>query len=200
MTPMREASRAGAAIIALIASAPAHALAQAGIASAPGLYTPGGAPQSPPLRVEILDGARFRDIETREVYRLYGVDTCAPGQTARLGRQPWPCGTVAAAWLVAATLNKWVACNVIRQENGEHLARCASADHADIGADMVREGIAVAIPPTERDSGVRAYAAAEREARKAYRGLWASSFEMPWEFRARLSAQAATTPERKATP
>jgi endonuclease YncB( thermonuclease family) len=204
MTRMRETSRAGAAIIALLASASVDALAQEGaqgiIAPAPNLYAPKSALQSPPLRVEVLDGARFRDIETREVYRLYGVETCAPGQTARLGRQPWPCGTVAAAWLVTATLNKWVACNTLRQENGEHLARCASADHADIGADMVREGVAVAIPPTERDAGVRAYAAAEREARKAYRGLWASSFEMPWEFRAHLSAQAVTTPERKATP
>ena len=204
MTRMREAPRAGAAIIALIACAPAHALAQEGaqgiIAPAPKLYAPKSALQSPPLRVEVLDGARFRDIETQDVYRLYGVEACAPGQTARLGRQPWPCGAVAAAWLVAATLNKWVACNVIRQENGENLARCASADHSDIGADMVRDGVAVAVPPTERDPGVRAYAAAERAARKGYRGIWASSFEMPWEFRAHLPVQAAATPQGKAAP
>ena len=200
MTRMHKASRAGVAIIALIAGAPTYALAQAGVAPSPGLYAPKSAVQSPPLRVEVLDGARLRDIETQDVYRLYGVETCAPGQTARLGRQPWPCGTVAAAWLVAATLNKWVACNVIRQENGERLARCASADHADIGADMVRDGVAVATPPTERDLGVRAYAVAEREARKGYRGIWASSFEMPWEFRAHPSAQAAATPQGKAAP
>ena len=203
MTPMREFALAGA-VGALVTSAATQALAQkasqADVAPARNLYAPKSALQSPPLRVEVLDGARFRDIETQDVYRLYGVETCAPGQTARLGRQPWPCGAVAAAWLVTATLNKWVACNTLRQENGEHLARCASADHADIGADMVREGIAVAIPPTERDPGIRAYAAAERDARKAYRGLWASSFEMPWEFRAHLSAQAAMTPERKAAP
>jgi endonuclease YncB( thermonuclease family) len=197
---MREPPRAVAAIIAFIVSGPAPALAQASIASPPGLYTPGGALQSPPLRVEVLDGARFRDIETQAIYRLYGVETCAPDQTARLGRQPWPCGTVAAAWLVAATLNKWVACNTLRQEKDEHLARCASADHADIGADMVRDGVAVASPPTERDPGVRAYAVAERDARKAYRGLWASSFEMPWEFRAHFSAQAANTSQRKPAP
>jgi endonuclease YncB( thermonuclease family) len=207
MTPIREFVRGGA-VLALVVGAPNQLLAQArsqagaqaGVTAAPGLYAPKSAPQSPPLRVEVLDGSRFRDIETQDVYRLYGVETCAPGQTARLGRQSWPCGTVAAAWLVAATLNKWVACNVIRQENGEHLARCASADHADIAADMVRDGVAVTIPPTTRDSGVRAYAAAEQAARKVYRGLWASSFEMPWKFRARLSAQAAEASKGKAAP
>ena len=188
------------AVFALLLGAPPLALAQGDVAPLPGRSAPSRAPQSPPLRVEVLDGARFRDIETKTIYRLYGVETCAPGQMARLGRQSWPCGAVATAWLVAATLDKWVACNILREEHGERLARCASADHADIGADMLREGVAVTPPPTEQDPAIRAYAAAEREARKAYRGLWASSFEMPWEFRAHLSAQAATTLERKAAP
>jgi endonuclease YncB( thermonuclease family) len=93
-----------------------------------------------------------------------------------------------------------VACNTLRQENGEHLARCASADHADIAADMVREGIAVAAPPTPQDPAIRAYATAEREARKAYRGLWASSFQMPWEFRASDDGQVTATPPNKGAP
>jgi endonuclease YncB( thermonuclease family) len=64
--------------------------------ASPGIYSPKAAVQSPPLRVEVIDGTRFRDIETHAVYRLYGIDTCASGQTARLGRQHWPCGTMAA--------------------------------------------------------------------------------------------------------
>ena len=66
---------------------------------------PNGVVQSPPLRVEVLDGERFRDIETRIVYRLYGLETCAPGQIANLGRQPWPCGTMAAALLVLSLIH-----------------------------------------------------------------------------------------------
>ena len=112
----------------------------------PGVYSPKAVVQSPPLRVEVIDGTRFRDIETHAVYRLYGIDTCAPGQTARRGRQPWPCGTMATAWLVTATLNAWLACRTLRDEAGEHLVRCASAGHQDIAADMVREGVAVAHP------------------------------------------------------
>lgn len=109
-------------------------------APAPGVYSPKSAAQSPPLRVEVVDGTRFRDIETHEAYRLYGIDTCAPDQSARLGRQSWPCGTMATAWLVTATLNAWLACTTLRDVAGEHLVRCASAGHPDIAADMVREG------------------------------------------------------------
>ncbi len=149
-----------------------------------GIYAPKIPPQSPPLRVEVVDGQRFRDIETGQAYQLYGIETCAPGQTARLGRQPWPCGTMATAWLVTATLNAWLACATLREEAGERLVRCATAGHPDLAADMLRAGVAVAKPGTDADPAIRAYALAEQEARKAYRGLWSSTFQMPWDWRA----------------
>ena len=166
----------------------------------PGLYFPRAAVQSPPLRVEVIDGIRFRDIETQAVYRLYGIDTCAPDQTARLGRQLWPCGTMATAWLVTATLNAWLACRTLRDEAGEHLVRCASAGHQDIAADMVREGVAVARPSSPDDPGVRAYELAEQDARKAYRGLWSSTFQMPWDWRAAPDAKRQAARQGEATP
>lgn len=153
-----------------------------------GIYAPQLPLQSPPLRVEVIDGVRFRDIETGAAYRLYGIDTCAPEQTARLGRQPWPCGTMATSWLVTATLNAWLACRTLRDEASEHLVRCATAGHPDIAADMLRAGIAVALPGTDRDPAIRAYVQAEQDARKAYRGLWSSTFQMPWEWRAKRPA------------
>lgn len=152
--------------------------------TSPGVYSPKAAVQLPPLRVEVIDGTRFRDIETREAYRLYGIDTCAPDQSAQLGRQAWPCGTMATAWLVTATLNAWLACATLRDEGGEHLVRCASAGHPDFAADMVREGVAVAVPATPDDPGIRGYALLEQGARKSYRGLWSSTFQMPWDWRA----------------
>ncbi len=166
----------------------------------PGIYSPKAAVQSPPLRVEVIDGMRFRDIETHAVYRLYGIDTCVPGQTANLGRQPWPCGTMATAWLVTATLNAWLACRTLRDEASEHLVRCASAGHPDIAADMVREGVAVARPPSPDDPGVRAYALAEQDARKAYRGLWSSTFQMPWDWRADHDAKQQAAARGEAAP
>ncbi len=153
-----------------------------------GIYAPQLPLQSPPLRVEVIDGVRFRDIETGAAYRLYGIDTCAPEQTARLGRQRWPCGTMATSWLVTATLNAWLACRTLRDEASEHLVRCATAGHPDIAADMLRAGIAVALPGTDRDPAIRAYVQAKQDARKAYRGLWSSTFQMPWEWRAKRPA------------
>ncbi len=197
MTPKRERGVGVVAIAGWIVLT-GSASAQSPAPDRPGIYRPDGPPQRPPLRVEVLDGRRFRDIETGAVYRLYGIDTCAPAQTARLGRQPWPCGVMAVAWLVTATLNRWLSCATVREEAGEHLARCASAAHPDLAADMVRDGIAVTLPASDQDPAIRAYAAAEREARKAYRGLWASTFQMPWDFRAgRAPGDVATFgPER----
>jgi endonuclease YncB( thermonuclease family) len=169
-------------------------------APAPGVYSPKAAVQSPPLRVEVIDGTRFRDIETHQVYRFYGINTCAPEQSARLGRQSWPCGTMATAWLVTATLNAWLACTTLREAAGEHLVRCASAGHPDIAADMVREGVAVATPATPDDPAVRGYALAEQDARKAYRGLWSSTFQMPWDWRASHDAKTLSTARDEAVP
>jgi endonuclease YncB( thermonuclease family) len=168
--------------------------------AAAGIYSPKAAIQSPPLRVEVIDGTRFRDIETRAVYRLYGIDTCAPDQIAGLGRQPWPCGTMAMAWLVTATLNTWLACHTLRDEDGEHLVRCASANHPDIAADMLREGVAVVSPSTQDDPTIRAYALAEQDARKTYRGLWSSTFQMPWDWRASRDAKHQAATSREASP
>jgi len=194
MTRRRERAAAAAVVtMSMAVTLAAAAQTSAPPAERPGLYTPNSALQTPPLRVEVLDGTRFRDIETQAIYRLYGVDACAPGQTARLGRQPWPCGTMAAAWLVSATLDKWLACNILRDDRGEHLARCASPDHPDISASMIRDGVAVTAPTTDRDPAIRAYVSAERDARRAHRGIWASTFQMPWEYRASAGRSEIST-------
>lgn len=185
--PRADASKALLTLLVSISSASPAAAQSTGPGPA-GIYRPDSTAQSPPVRVEVLDGRRFRDVETGAVYRLYGIDTCAPGQTARLGRQAWPCGAVATAWLVGATLNRWLSCAAVREEAGEHLARCASAAHPDLAASMIRDGVAVTLPAVGSDPAIRAYGVAEREARKAYRGLWASTFQMPWEFRAGIAA------------
>ncbi|MBD3849148.1 MULTISPECIES: thermonuclease family protein [Bosea] len=175
-------------VVALAAPCLAQALST-------GTYRPKLPAQSPPLRVEVIDGTRFRDIETKTVFRLYGIETCAPGQMATLGRQPWPCGTMATAWLVTATLNRWLACAVIREDGDERLARCATASHPDLAASMLREGVAVLAPAAAEDqTNPPSYGQAEQQARKAYRGLWSSTFEMPWDWRAHRSSAAPAAP------
>lgn len=144
-----------------------------------GIYQPKTQAQQRPLRVEVIDGMRFRDIETRTVYTLYGIDTCGADQSAHLGRQSWPCGVMAVAWLVSATLNTWLACDSVRTDGDVHFVRCASAGHSDLAADMLRDGVAVLRPAAPGDPQIPAYAKAQADARKAYRGLWSSTFQMP---------------------
>ena len=173
--------RAGSAVVLLSSLMASLASAQSG---SPNLYQPKLTAQAPPMRAEVIDGARFRDIETKTTYRLAGIDTCAPGQTARLGRQPWPCGTMATAWLVGATLNKWVSCTTIRDDGRDHVVRCATATLPDLPAAMLRGGVAVQAQYYDGEPVIRDYSGAEQQARKAYRGLWSSTFQMPWEWRA----------------
>ena len=164
--------------------------ASADAAAPQSFYQPKATAQMMPLRVEVIDGVRFRDIESGTIFRLFGIDACAPGQMAKFGRQPWPCGTMATAWLVKATLNAWIACVTVRVDGGEHVARCSTADHPDLGAAMLEQGVAVLAPATSPQPPVPAYAASEAQARKTSRGVWASAFEMPWDWRARHRDEA----------
>lgn len=157
--------------------------------ASPEVYSPRPTTATVPMRVEVLSATSFVDVETRQLYRLYGIDACDAGQTATLGKQSWPCGTVATAWLVTATLNKWVACTTIRQQDDVRLSRCATGELSDIAGEMLKVGYAMTLPGAE-DRLIPAYAQQERDARSAYRGLWASSFQMPWIFRQQHTAKA----------
>lgn len=176
--------------IALLAMGAALSAVRAQDAS---IYKPQSALQSTPMRVEVIDATSFRDIETSAAYRLYGVDSCLPSQTANFGRQSWPCGAVAVAWLTNATLNKWVSCNVLRESGGQRLSRCSSSEHQDLAADMLKEGLAVVLPAAEAQE-VRFYGQLQDQARKQYKGLWSSQFTMPWDLRAKKAENLGSNP------
>lgn len=154
----------------------------------PDLYSPQSTTATVPMRVEVVTSTTFRDVETGQLYRLYGIDACDPNQTAVLGKQTWPCGVVATAWLVNVTLNRWVACTPIRHAEALKLGRCATGEIPDLAAEMLKLGHAITLPSPE-DRLIPAYAQLEKDARAAYRGLWASSFQMPWTFRQQASSR-----------
>lgn len=168
----------------------AYAVVSAARAEDGAIYKPLGAQQSTPMRVEVVDATSFRDIESGATYRLYGVDSCLPTQSANLARQSWPCGVVAIAWLTNATLGKWVSCNIVRESSGQRLSRCSSSEHQDLAADMLKEGYAVVLPAAEGQE-VRAYGALQDQARKQYKGFWSSQFTMPWELRMKQRRESA---------
>lgn len=154
----------------------------------PSVHVPREAVQRTPMRVSVLDGRSFRDTAGGETYRLYGIETCEAGQFAELGPQRWPCDVVPLAWLVTATLNKWVACNVIVEKDGLRHARCASHEVSDMGQELLRIGAAV-VDGGESGPLIDLYRATEAEAKRSSRGLWGSTFEMPWAFRHRQTSQ-----------
>lgn len=180
---------------ALPQTSPPSTLAPSPPSSSPSrtVYTPRETVQRTPMRVSVLDGRSFRDEVSQATYRLYGIETCEPGQVAELGPQRWPCAVVPMAWLVAATLNKWVACNVVTEKDGIRLARCASNDFPDMALELLRSGAAV-VEVAETGPLIELYKTTEAEAKRAGRGLWGSKFEMPWAFRERAGSTAMRPP------
>ena len=140
-----------------------------------------------PMKVRVIDARTFADLQTGEIFRLFAIDVCAIDQSASLDGQPWPCGVVATAWLVRQTLGQWVICNRVQAKPDVTLARCATSRQPDLTAAMIRAGLAVLI----HDSDIAAPAVYEHldlEARRNFRGLWRSKFEMPWEFRSQQNS------------
>ena len=116
------------------------------------------------------------------VVRLAGVDACEVGQWATFEGQRWPCGQVATAWLALLTLGRSIQCRGDRYDaDGRLLARC-TLDGEDIGHRGLVEGVYVAYRYRGRVT-VPAYGPVEDGARAAGTGIWASDFDMPWQWR-----------------
>lgn len=108
--------------------------------------------------------------------RLEGIDAPELHQTCTRAGKPWACGADAAQALRNAVAGKEVVCRPHdRDRYGRTVASCQAAG-LDLGAAMVKGGLAVSYG---------GYRADEREARDARRGIWASSFDQPAAWRAR---------------
>jgi endonuclease YncB( thermonuclease family) len=122
----------------------------------------------------VMDGDSLRILGTE--IRLYGVDAPELHQTCTRAGRPWNCGHEAAEALRTASGGKDVICRARdRDRYGRMVAVCHAAG-LDLGAAMVKGGLAVAYGR---------YAADEREARDARRGIWGTTFDPPAVWRAR---------------
>jgi len=102
--------------------------------------------------------------------RLRGIDAPELSQTCRKGGETYRCGFEARAAVRALIAGETVTCAVRgRDRFFRDLATC-EARGQDIGANLVRRGLAVSFGGYEDE---------EREAREARRGLWAGTFETP---------------------
>lgn len=107
-------------------------------------------------------------------FELYGILNPKGGQSCLRNAKPWNCAEGARTALRQHIEGKKVRCVPTEEDDG--VARCTLGD-VDLSALLVREGWARA----DRDVG-KDYVKAEKEARKARRGIWATD-ENPEEVR-----------------
>jgi endonuclease YncB( thermonuclease family) len=158
--------------------------------------TPRAATSSSPKNTTFTSGAADRNISshsaTRDVraidgdslrgsggdIRLLNIDAPEFRQTCRdaQGRN-WECGRAAHQRLKELSEQGSLACRERgRDRYGRSLSNCTARGGRDIGETLVREGLAV-------DFGSGAYAAAERAARNARRGIWSGDVQRPQDWR-----------------
>ncbi|WP_375623871.1 MULTISPECIES: hypothetical protein [unclassified Bartonella] len=122
----------------------------------------------------------WRSYITRDIH-LYGVDTCAPRQKARLNDQEWPCGAVTTAWLVTKTLGQDLSCKQALMHNGVYYAQCF-VQGVDLAEAGLTEGMLV-LSKEGKNPIPTQYYHAEEKARNNKIGLWSSDFTEPLKWR-----------------
>jgi endonuclease YncB( thermonuclease family) len=124
---------------------------------------------------DVYDGDTI-DVEGQRA-RLYGIDAFELSQTCLDARgRPWRCGIAARAALAAQIEGQALQCVVLDEDqDGWYVARCVSKDGTDLGAYMVRSGLALA----DRDD----YMAEQADARRRRAGAWEGAFMPPWQWR-----------------
>ena len=122
-------------------------------------------------RPRIVDGDSLF-VSGREV-RLVGIDAPEGRQTCQRDGQNWRCGDASRDTLARLAGNHIVCRGQESDQHGRLLAVC-EADGGDLNGRMVAEGMAVAYGR---------YQSLEAEARSNRRGLWASRFEQPRDWR-----------------
>ena len=134
----------------------------------------------PKTKIVAIDGDTLRASNGDE-YRIFGIDAPELHQTCTdANGKEWDCGVQARTLLRKLIKSGEVSCvEKATDKYGRNVAQCRSADVADVGEAMVREGFAIDLG---RKTG-NVYAGAESEARAAGRGIWAGTFQRPGAWR-----------------
>lgn len=112
-----------------------------------------------------------------ERVRLEGIDAPELHQDCGDGGKRWACGRTAREALRKLAAAGAVSCRPVDTDRYGRSVSVCEAGGADLGRQMVAQGLAIA-------TGL-AYAREEEAARKARRGIWAGPFEEPASWRAR---------------
>jgi endonuclease YncB( thermonuclease family) len=116
-----------------------------------------------------------------ERLRIHGIDAPEMAQPCERHGRPYACGEAARDAMAAILGNGRLACEQLDTDQyRRRIVRCHDEQGRDIGAELVRQGWALAFTRFSSD-----YAAQEAAARAARRGLWDGRFDAPWDWRAR---------------
>ncbi|MCH8113334.1 MAG: thermonuclease family protein [Proteobacteria bacterium] len=135
-----------------------------------------------PALADVTGVARVIDGDSLELagerIRLHGIDAPESRQSCLIDSRRWQCGIYAAKILADFINNRPVTCDDLGRDRYERIiARCTVADD-DIGSWMVSEELALAYRRYSLD-----YLEEEADAQAARRGIWATEFVKPWEWR-----------------
>ena len=134
---------------------------------------------------KIIDGDTIK-ISNKKI-RLHGIDAPEKKQICKKiwlsisfisFEKEYPCGQISTNRLKTKVGDKLVICNYINKDRYKrYIAECF-LNKTNINAWMVRTGHAVAYKKYSKK-----YVVQENIAKKEKLGLWAGTFEMPWDFR-----------------
>lgn len=147
---------------------------------------------APSVAATIEGRARVIDGDTLEIQgeriRLHGIDAPETAQTCRRpSGKEWQCGQEAAVALSERIGRRPVACEGQERDTYGRLIAVCSVSGAELNRWLVTEGWAVAYTRYSTD-----YVDVETEARVEGVGIWASTFDMPWDYRQRRWTEAGT--------
>ncbi len=144
--------------------------------------TPDGAPASSvrfTARVGVVDGDTLT--MGNERLRIHGIDAPEMAQTCERQAGRYACGEAARTAMAGILGRGVVACQHLDTDQyRRRIVRCHDDQGRDIGAELVRQGWALAFTRYATD-----YVPQEAAARAARRGLWEGRFDAPWDWRAR---------------
>jgi endonuclease YncB( thermonuclease family) len=124
----------------------------------------------------VVDGDSL-EIGTASI-RLYGVDAPEALQTCGEGAATWSCGRAATEKLRELVGNRRISCRKMDTDSyGRTVAVCRNGS-VDLSAAMAAAGLALAYRRYSDD-----YVDEEARARRQRRGVWASTFTAPWDWR-----------------
>jgi endonuclease YncB( thermonuclease family) len=136
---------------------------------------------------KVVDGDTL-DIGATRV-RLFGIDAPEGRQHCTRDSTDWPCGVEAANKLRALIGNEPLDCVQRDVDQYGRVVAVCNKGATDLGAAMVRAGLALAYRHYSTD-----YVADEDDAHRAKRGMWAGEFTAPWDYRHGSSDSAPAYP------